>query len=142
MSARTFALWFGIAYLGAGILGFVPAALRPMPEAGDLAVTAFSGYLLGLFPVNFLHSLVHIAAGAWGIAASRSMGGARAWSKTMAVVFGLVTIMGLIPGLNTVFGLMPIHGHDVWLHGAFAILAAWFGWRGAIEPAARAKAAR
>lgn len=137
MNARKFALWFGIAYLGAGILGFVPAALRPMPDSG-LAITAFSGLLLGLFPVNFLHSLVHIAAGAWGIAGSRSMGGARAWSKTMAVVFALVTLMGLVPATNTVFGLMPIHGHDIWLHGLFAVLAAYFGWRGTAEPLAKA----
>ena len=67
MNARNFALWLGIAYLGAGILGFVPAALRPMPETNALAVTAFSGYLLGLFPVNLLHTLVHVAAGAWGV---------------------------------------------------------------------------
>ena len=136
MSARTFALWFGIAYLGAGILGFVPAALRPM-DADALTVTAFSGLLLGLFPVNFLHSLVHVAAGAWGVAASRTMGAARAWCKTMAVLFAVVTVMGLIPGLNNVFGLMPIHGHDVWLHGLFAVLAAFFGWRGAVEPVAK-----
>ena len=141
MSARTFALWFGIAYLGAGILGFVPAALRPMPDADALTVTAFSGLLLGLFPVNFLHSLVHIATGAWGIAASRSLGGAKAWAKTMAVLFGLIALMGLVPGFNMTFGLMPIHGHDVWLHGGFAVLAAYFGWRGAAEPA-RAEAAR
>lgn len=138
MNARRFALWFGIAYLGAGILGFVPAALRPMPETDALAVTAFSGYLLGLFPVNFLHTLVHIAAGAWGIAASRSMAGARTWAKTMAVLFGVVAVMGLIPELKTVFGLMPLHGHDVWLHGLFAILSAYFGWRGVAEPVAKA----
>ena len=136
MTPRNFALWFGIAYLGAGVLGFVPAALRPMPDSG-LAVTAFSGYLLGLFPVNLLHSLVHVAAGAWGIAASRSMSGARAWCKTMAVLFAIVTVMGLIPALHNVFGLMPIHGHDVWLHGLFAGLAGYFGWRGSAEPIAK-----
>jgi hypothetical protein len=36
--------------------------------------------------------------------------------------------MGLIPALNTLFGLAPIHGHDVWLHGGTAIIAAYFGW--------------
>ena len=127
MSARKFALWFGIAYLAAGVLGFVPAALRPMPDS-DLAITAFSGLLLGLFPVNVLHSLVHIATGAWGVAASRSYGGARAWCKAVAVIFGVVAVMGLIPDFNTMFGMMPIHGHDVWLHGGFATLAAYFGW--------------
>ena len=142
MSARTFALWFGIAYLGAGILGFVPAALRPMPEGDALTVTAFSGLLLGLFPVNFLLSLVHIATGAWGIAASRSLSGAKAWSKVMAVLFGLIAIAGFIPGLNNMFGLMPIHGHDIWLHGGFALLAAFFGWSHLGETRGAAKAAR
>ena len=55
----------------------------------------------------------------------------------VTVIFGLVTVMGLIPGFNTVFGLMPIHGHDVWLHGLFAALAAFFGWRSVAAPVAK-----
>ena len=39
----------------------------------------------------------------------------------------LLTVMGLIPGLNTTFGLIPIHGNDVWLHALIAIAAAYFG---------------
>ena len=129
MTARNFALIIGIAYIAIGILGFVPPLLRPAPEgAPGVGITAFYGYLLGLFPVNVLHSLVHIAIGAWGIAAAKSVDGARTFSRSIAIIFGLLAVMGLFPTLNTTFGLIPIHGHDVWLHAGTAILAAYFGW--------------
>ena len=129
MTVRTFALIVGIAYLAAGVMGFVPGLVTPAPgHAPALGVTAFQGYLLGLFPVNFMHNLMHLAIGAWGVAASRGTGGARAYSKIIAVIFGVLAVMGLIPTLNTVFGLVPIHGNDVWLHAGTAVIAAFFGW--------------
>lgn len=129
MTARNFALIIGIVYFVAGVLGFVPPLIFPAPDtAPGIGITAFYGYLLGLFAVNFMHNLVHLAIGAWGIAASRTMGGARAFSKTLAVLYGVLAVMGLIPALNTMFGLAPLHGHDVWLHAGTAALAAYFGW--------------
>ena len=136
MTVRNFALIFGIIYLAAGILGFVPGILQP-PPAGEpgLAVTAFHGYILGLFAVNVLHNLVHVAIGAWGLAASRAASHARMYARTLALVYGALAVMGLIPALNTVFGLVPIHGHDVWLHAATALIAAWFGFVQTAGPA-------
>ena len=129
MTVKTFAFIAGLVYLAVGVLGFVPALITPPPEsAPNVSVTAFHGYLLGLFPINFMHNLVHLAIGAWGIAASRAVGGARAYAKSLAVIYGALALMGLIPGLNTVFGLVPIHGHDVWLHAGTALIAAYFGW--------------
>ena len=129
MTARNFALIAGIIYLAVGVLGFVPAAITPPPpDAPEVGIRAFHGYLLGLFPINVVHNLVHLAIGAWGIAAARSMSGARGYSKGLAVIYGALAVMGLIPGLNTMFGLVPIHSHDVWLHAATAIVAAYFGW--------------
>ena len=70
MKASTFALVFGIAYLGAGLLGLVPAALMPPPaDAPPTHLGLMYGYLLGLFPVNIVHTAVHLAIGAWGLAA-------------------------------------------------------------------------
>ena len=130
MAIRYFAIAAGIVYALVGLLGFVPGlnAERP-PEAPDLAIESFYGYLLGLFPVNLLHNLVHLAIGAWGIVAySRGIPGARAFARGLAIVYGVLTILGLIPGLNTLFGLVPLHGHDVWLHAVTAAAAAYFGW--------------
>jgi hypothetical protein len=129
MTARNFAIVFGIAYLAAGVLGFIPALVSPPPaDAPGIGVTSFYGYLLGLFPINLMHNLVHLAIGAWGLAAARSATGARTYGKALAIIYGILAVMGLIPALNTVFGLVPIHGHDVWLHAATAIIAAYFGW--------------
>ena len=130
MRTTTFALILGIAYLAAGLLGLGPAALQPPPPGAP--ATSFGvlyGYLVGLFPVNVLHTAVHLLIGLWGIAAWSGALSALGYARSLAVLYGLLALMGLIPGLNTVFGLIPLHGHDVWLHAGTAALAAYFGWR-------------
>ena len=126
---RTFALVFGIIYLLVGILGFT--GLATAPPAGDTHHNIQFGhsYLLGLFPVNTLHNIVHLIIGLWGLLASRSVGGARLYAKVLAIAYGLLAIMGIIPSdtINTTFGLIPIYGHDVWLHALSALIAAYFG---------------
>ena len=132
----TFALFIGFAYLSLGLLGLVPAALTPAPEdAPKTGITLLSGYLLGVFAVNIVHSAVHIAIGVVGLFAWRSdhLGhGLRApklFARWLTILVGALALLGVIPGMNTLFGLVPLHGHDVWLHAATAALAAYFGWR-------------
>jgi hypothetical protein len=130
MRAETFALFFGFAYLSAGLLGLHPAALMPPPaDAPPMQFTVLYGYLLGLFPVNLLHSAIHLAVGAWGIMAWRRVVNPRVFARVLAILYGALAVMGLIPGLNTLFGLLPLHGHDVWLHAGTAVVAAYFTWR-------------
>ena len=126
MLTRYFALGFGIVYTLVGLMGFFPGLA---PAAGDpgMTVDVLYGRLLGLFPVNILHSLTHLAIGIAGIAAYRSFAGARAYSRAIAVAYALLAVMGLIPGLNTVFGLIPLFSHDIWLHLLSAAAAAYFG---------------
>ena len=70
MRTATFALFIGVAYLAAGVLGMVPDALHaPAPEAPPTTFTVLYGNLLGLFPVNVLHSVVHLVIGVVGLAA-------------------------------------------------------------------------
>jgi len=129
MRTATFALIFGIAYLGAGLLGLIPAALVPPPaDAPPTSFTLLYGYLLGLFPVNILHSGVHLAIGVWGLMAWRGAASPLAFARSLAILYGVLAVMGLIPGLNNVFGFIPLHGHDVWLHAGTAAIAAYFGW--------------
>ncbi len=124
---RTFALIFGIIYMLVGILGFIPGLTSHHADMPDITIDSFYGKLMGLFPVNILHNIVHMAIGAWGILASRSVGAARFFGKGLAIIYGLLAILGLIPGANTMFGLVPIYGHDVWLHALSALIAAYFG---------------
>ncbi|MFN3652336.1 MAG: DUF4383 domain-containing protein [Armatimonadota bacterium] len=134
---RTFSLVYGIVFLLVGILGFIPGLVQPAAHLADLRVDANHGMLLGLFPVNLLHNLVHIAIGIWGIVAARTLEASRTYGKSMAVFYGLLTVLGLIPATSTLFGLVPIHGNDVWLHAAAALIAAYFGWVATPTPSDR-----
>lgn len=128
MDVRRFALILGIIFTVVGIAGFIPALLQaPGPDAPGLTVDAFHGRLLGLFPVNLVHNLVHLGIGIWGLAVAKSTRGAVNFSRSLAIIYGLLAIMGFIPGLQTMFGLAPLHGHDIWLHAGTALLAAYYG---------------
>jgi hypothetical protein len=131
MSARNiryFALAYGIVFLLVGIAGFVPGLVTAPQPAADVAVEEGFGRLFGLFPVNVLHNVVHLAFGVWGLAAYRTLSAARVYARSVAVIYAIFAIMGLIPLLNTTFGLIPLYGHDVWLHALLALVAAYFGW--------------
>ena len=129
MNTRTFALIWGIGFLLAGAAGFIPGitdmSAAPHP---DLKMTHGFGHELGMWPVNTLHNVAHLAFGLWGILAYRSYAGARTYARGVAIVYGLFIVMGLIDGLNTTFGLVPLYGGDVWLHALLALPAAYFGW--------------
>ena len=130
MKASTFALIAGFAYLAMGILGLVPVMLVPPPaDAPPASFALLYGYLFGLFPVNVLHSALHLAAGFWGLCAWRQRCSAVAYARALAVLFAALAVLGVIPGADTLFGAMPIHGHDVWLHAVTALAALYFGWR-------------
>ena len=143
MSTRYFALVAGIAYVGAGLLGFLPAITPPAPpDAPHLAVNTGYGYLLGLFPINIVHNLVHLALGIWGVMAYGSFSGARAYARSLTLIYGLLAVMGLFPTLNTTFGLVPLFGHDIWLHALTALAAAYFGFLAPAETELGASDAR
>lgn len=132
MSTRTFAMIFGVVFLAIGILGFgvVPSLLEGHSASGSMMEK--EGMLFGMFHVNFLHNIVHILFGLWGLAASRSASGAVGYFKVVAVIYALLAILGLIPQTNAGFGdgigHLVLGGHNVWLHVALAVVAAFFGW--------------
>ena len=128
MNVRAYALALGAAFGLIGIAGFVPGMTHSIhADAPPLVVSEGYGLVLGLFPVNILHNLVHLLFGVLGLAAYAGTFSAVTYARIVAVSYGLLTIMGLIPGLNTTFGLVPIYGADVALHGAIAAVSAYFG---------------
>ena len=74
-----------------------------------------------IFEVNGIHNLVHIASGLVLLAAF----GRRAPARTVAIAFGLVygvvTIIGLVDG-EDVLGLFPVNWADHVLHAALSAL--------------------
>lgn len=128
MEIRYFSLIVGLLFLFIGILGFLPPAVHaPPPDAPEIAMKSGYGYLLGVFPVNALHNLVHLGIGLWGIIVSRHEWGSRRFAQSLTVIYGALAVMGLIPLLKTTFGLIPIFGYDVWLHALTAAVASYFG---------------
>lgn len=129
MKLSKFALYYGALFVVVGILGFIPGLVQPPPaNAPAIAVETGYGWLLGLFAVNVMHNLVHLAIGAWGIISSKDAHQSLLFARGVTIFYGLLTILGLIPFANTLFGLAPIFGHDVWLHAGSALIAGYFGY--------------
>jgi hypothetical protein len=128
-TAQLGALIFGIVFLLVGILGlFVPNGM------GMDADMETAGLLFGLFPVNLVHNIVHLAFGVWGLVASRSHPSSRSYGRIGAIVYGaLVVIAFLSP---TLFGLAPIGGNDIWLHAVLALGLAYIGYAAGDTPVA------
>ena len=128
---RFFALITGVIYLVMGLMGFVPSFVAEpttLPDyVAELGVHSGFGYLMGLFPINTPHNIVHLVVGAVGILASISLDSSRWFAGFLGIFYGLLTVMGLIPVANTTFGLIPIYGNDVWLHAITAAIAIYFG---------------
>jgi Domain of unknown function (DUF4383) len=117
MTIQRVAQIFGVVFLLVGVLGL---ATTPLSMSG--------GLLLGIFPVNALHNIIHLAFGVWGLLAARSAEGASAYCKVTGVIYLVLTVLAFVT--PTTFGLVPIGGHDVWLHGVIGVILVFvgFGW--------------
>jgi hypothetical protein len=135
---RLFARWFGIVYVLVGILGFIPGINAMMPPEDGVTVAMSYGHLLGIFPVNVIHNIVHLLIGGWGIASAAAFAQARTYARSIAVIYGVLAVFGFIPALSSLFGLTPLFSHDIWLHALSAVVAAYFGWGVAAEADATA----
>jgi len=131
---RRFAAIYGIVFLLAGIAGFVPGITQPHSHP-DVMLTAGLGALFGLFAVNVLHNLVHLVFGVWGLVAMKSDSASRLYARSVAIIYGVFTLMGLVSAmsLHTAFGFVPLYGHDIWLHALLGAVAAYFGFMRPLE---------
>ena len=118
--AQRFAQVFGIIYLVVGVLGFIPIAPILVGALFNV-IGPFNGLLLGLFPVNWLHNLAHIAIGVAGLVSYRNPVTARSYALVIGVLYIVLAVVGLL--LPTLFGLLPLGGLDITLHALTAILA-------------------
>lgn len=109
---RTYAKIMGFVLLLVGIMGFVPA-LTP------------NNMLFGLFMVDMVHNMVHILSGAIFVMAgySRNEFTARRATLGLAIVYGLVTLLGFIMPDGNILGLFHVNMADNILHLAITASA-------------------
>ncbi|HKN57536.1 MAG TPA: DUF4383 domain-containing protein [Gemmatimonadaceae bacterium] len=107
---------FGVVFILVAIVGFLaPGGMAMQPT--DPATAA---KILGYFPVNLLHNIVHLLFGIWGLAASRSWGGSKQFFVWGGIIYVVLTIAGFI--WPSGFGYVPLGGADIGLHCVLAIL--------------------
>jgi hypothetical protein len=118
---QRFAQVLGAVYLLVGIVGFVPPLLVGSVPG---ALGPFTGFLLGLFAVNWFHSLAHLAIGAAGLAVHRSFSGSKAYALALGIAYAALFLLGILSGeVATLGGLLPLNGLDDVLHVLTALVA-------------------
>ena len=110
---------FGITFVLVAILGFVAAGGSMDPDP------ATAPKLLGLFPVNLLHNVVHLLFGVWGLMAARSFSGAKTYGMLGGAAYLLLAALGNFS--PDMFGLLPLGGNNVWLHALLGVVLAVTG---------------
>lgn len=118
---KTVAGAFGVVFIVIAVLGFIiPGGL------GMEADPAQAPHLLGLFPVNLVHNIVHLLFGVWGLLAARDWAAARTYARTGGVIYLVLAVLGYF--VPNGFGLVPLGGHDIWLHALLGIVLAGVGY--------------
>jgi hypothetical protein len=88
--------------------------------------------LFGLFEVDTVHNIVHLASGLVALwAGATSVQYSRMFLIIFGIVYGLVAVLGyvMVPEGGKLLGLMAVNSHDHWLHALIAVacLAVGFG---------------
>ncbi|HEV2613465.1 MAG TPA: DUF4383 domain-containing protein [Gammaproteobacteria bacterium] len=109
---RIMAVLFGLAFLAAGIAGFMP-----------MFVT--DGNLLGLFEVNTMHNSVHLASGAVALLCSFHAKAAKAYFIIFGLVYGVVAVLGYVNAGNLM--VMHMNMADNMLHAGIAVVSLLLG---------------
>jgi len=118
--AQRVALIFGVVFILVAVLGFLTEGGTSM--AADMETAP---ELLGLFPVNLLHNVVHLLFGIWGVLASRTWPAARTYCRVGGIIYLVLTVLGFVA--PDTFGLIPIGGNDIWLHAVLGVVLAGVG---------------
>ena len=112
---RDVSVIFGIIFLAAGILGFIPTCSP-------------NQMLLGIFPVNAFHSFIHLVLGGFAVGFAFAH---KHHTKRFLEVLGILLVFwgigGLFYGENHIFGLITNNMADTILHLIAGVIALLFG---------------
>jgi len=119
-----------LTYIVLGILGFLPIdAINPMHHEGVGA-----HYLLNLVAINWLHNVIHLSIGVFGLWGMTSLDRARVWGRVVGVVLLAVCAAGLVqaaqeryPVDQLLLGIVPLNSPGHMLHLATGTMALYLG---------------
>jgi hypothetical protein len=115
MSLKRIAVIFGVIFVVAGVLGWVPP-LNP------------GGKLLGIFDVNGAHNLVHLATGIIAIIVGvTSDKASKTFFQIFGVIYALVAVLGFFIGDQPLLGIVSNNTADTWLHVVIAVVTLYLG---------------
>jgi hypothetical protein len=135
MRAPLVARILGVAFLIAGILGFVPPLSAapwlsvPAPFDADV-VTLDQAYrfVFGVLPMNGVLDVLQLLFGVVGLAAGAGFRASVVYCRSIFWIYLVLAIVGAIPLTNTLLGIMPLFGWDVAFNVFVALLAAYGGY--------------
>ncbi len=113
---KKYAITFGIVFILAGLLGFIPAF-------------APNGYLFGFLLVDAVHNYFHLITGAIALYAGfTSERGSQLFFQIFGWIYGIIAILGFFYGASPLLGVMAHNWGDVWFHLIVAIIALYLGY--------------
>jgi hypothetical protein len=118
---------FGVIFILVAVLGFI------VPGGLVMAMDPTTGMILGVFPVNLLHNIVHLLFGIWGLVASRNWAGSKQFFTVGGIIYVVLTVVGFLS--PTGFGLVPIGGANIGLHAVLAVAMLAIGYTAKAAPA-------
>lgn len=104
----------GVVFLLVAAAGFIPGLTtdyKRLGEFGDIGAK-----LLGLFGVNWLENLVHVAYGVAGLALSTSTGRARVYLVGGGVLYLAIAVYGMVIDVHHDANVLGVNEAGNWLH--------------------------
>jgi hypothetical protein len=120
------ALLVGLAFLAAGIGGFIPGITTNYDDL-SFAGHGSGAKLLDVFQVSILHNLVHVLFGVAAIVLARSRGGARAFLVGGGAIYVVLFLYGLATSQDSGANFVPLDRNDDILHLALGLGMLLFG---------------
>src|SRR5687767_214677 len=110
---------FGVVFILVALAGFYTGGMNMEADP------ATAPMIMGMFPINLVHNIVHLLFGIWGLAASRSWSGAKQYAQIAGVLYLVLAGLGFVAPDG--FGMVPLGGNDIWLHLALGAILAGVG---------------
>jgi hypothetical protein len=106
---RQLGIFYGVAFIAGGVLGFVPGV-----TVDDM--------FLGVFMVNPLHSVIHVLSGVMFLMAlTFGAGATRLWFQIFGGIYAALAAMGFLVGNGMILNCITNNQNDSWGHAGLAL---------------------